>query len=182
MRLLGLSGSLRRASYNTALLRAAAALLPAGVELELYDYRDVPPYDVDLGNPETVERLKAAIAAADGILIASPEYNYGIPGVLKNALDWVSRPAYASVMYGKPTGVISASTSVVGGARAQQQIKTTLLGIVTPVFPHAEVCVSAAAEKLVDGRLVHEGTSTFLRSYLAKLCAWVPSAALPPPG
>ena len=106
MRILGISGSLRKDSHNTALLRAAAELLPPGVELELFDgLRDVPPYDADQDAPELhapgVIALKEAIDSADAVLIATPEYNHSIPGVLKNALDWASRPVAESVLRGK---------------------------------------------------------------------------------
>ncbi|MCA9568628.1 MAG: NAD(P)H-dependent oxidoreductase, partial [Myxococcales bacterium] len=128
--ILGLSGSLRAASTNTALLRTAAELLPDDVTLTVHDYRNVPLYDDDLdAKPEGVLRLEAAVRAADGVLVAVPEYNHSVPGVLKNALDWASRPAYASVFRDKPTGVMSAATGFVGGARGQQHLKIVLSGM-----------------------------------------------------
>ena len=118
MRILGISGSLRKDSHNTALLRAAAELLPPGVELELFDgLRDVPPYDADEDVPELhapgVLALKDAIARADAVLISTPEYNHSIPGVLKNALDWASRPVADNVLRGKPAAVIGATAHYV---------------------------------------------------------------------
>jgi len=118
MRILGISGSLRKDSHNTALLRAAAELLPPGVELELFDgLRDVPPYDADEDVPELhapgVLALKDAIERADAVLIATPEYNHSIPGVLKNALDWASRPFPDNALRGMPVAVVGASTGAV---------------------------------------------------------------------
>ena len=111
-RLLGIPGSLRTGSYNRALLRAAAEVLPPGVGLDLLPLNDIPPYNADVqseGDPAPVEELKRRIEAADALLIATPEYNYSIPGVLKNALDWASRPAKTSCLRKKPVGIIGAS-------------------------------------------------------------------------
>src|SRR5919202_311998 len=119
MRILGISGSLRRDSHNTALLRAAADMLPPGAELEIFDgLREVPPYDADFDTPELqgpgVDALKQAIERADAVLIATPEYNHSIPGVLKNALDWASRPFETNVFRDKPVAVVGASTGLFG--------------------------------------------------------------------
>jgi chromate reductase len=172
--ILGLSGSLRRASTNTALLRAFAELMPEGVELRLHDYTDLPGYNEDLNpTPESVHQLRAAISAADAVLIATPEYNHSVPGVLKNALDWASRPAFAAAMTHKPTGVVSAAASFVGGARAQQHLKAILLGMSAPVFPYAEFLVGSAHQKVHDGRLTDETTLKFARDYANAFAAWV---------
>ena len=131
MRILGISGSLRKDSHNTALLRAAAELLPPGVELELFaGLRDVPTYDADEDVPELdapgVLALKDAIERADAVLIATPEYNHSIPGVLKNALDWASRPVADNVLRGKPAGVVGASTGLFGAVWAQAEVRKAL--------------------------------------------------------
>ena len=129
MRILGIAGSLREGSYNRALLRAARELLPAGVELVEHDLRGLPFYDGDLeavGDPEPVVALKEAIRSADAVLIATPEYNRGAPGGLKNAVDWASRPPLASPLAGKPVGVMGATTGRGGTARAQQQLRDAL--------------------------------------------------------
>jgi chromate reductase len=134
IRILGLSGSLRSGSHNTALLRAAAMSLPSGAELEVYDgLRDLPAYDADLDTPETepesVARLREAIAQADGVLIATPEFNGSIPGALKNALDWASRPFPDNAMRGKPVAVVGASTGLFGAVWAQAETRK-VLGII----------------------------------------------------
>lgn len=177
MNVLALPGSLRRASLNRSLLVAAQELVPAGVTLVLDDLREIPLYDGDLDDdahrPAAVEGLKRRIAEADAVLIATPEYNYGIPGVLKNAIDWASRPGYRSVFRDKPVTMVSAAMSVVGGARVQGQLKQVLLGMAAEVFPWPEVLVGAAHQKIVDGRLVDEATRTHLRELLAAFVAWV---------
>lgn len=173
LNVLGLSGSLRAGSYNTALLRAADRLAPEGLTVSVYDYAEVPLYNADLDTPAAVEALKAAIAQADAVLMAVPEYNYGIPGVLKNAIDWASRPAYRSVFRDKPVGVVSAAASFVGGARAQQHAKTVILGMGAPVFPWPELLVGGAQNKFTDGELTDETTTRFLAEYMTGFGAWV---------
>jgi chromate reductase, NAD(P)H dehydrogenase (quinone) len=130
MRILAISGSLRRDSHNTRLLRAAAQMLPPGAELELFDgLSDVPPYNEDADiepAPEGVERLRAAIADADALVISTPEYNASIPGVLKNAVDWASRPFPNNVLRGKPVAVMGASTGLFGAVWAQAELRKSL--------------------------------------------------------
>jgi chromate reductase len=156
MRVLGLSGSLRRGSLNTALLRAAAERLPAGVELvEFERLADVPPYDEDLDavtSPDAVRELREAILAADAVLIATPEYNHSIPGQLKNALDWASRPAGQSALNGKPAAAIGASKSMFGGVWAQAELRKVLAAMGGRVI-EAELGVPHAQEQLEGERL-----------------------------
>lgn len=172
LKILALSGSLRKDSTNTALLRAMADLAPEGVAVELYDYRDVPFYDADLGTPDSVVALKEAIAAADGVVLAVPEYNYSLPGVLKNAIDWASRPAYRSPFAGKPVGIVSAAASFVGGARGQQHTKTILLGMGSLVFPWPELLVGGGG-KFEDGVLVDETTKRFVGEFVEGFAAFI---------
>jgi chromate reductase, NAD(P)H dehydrogenase (quinone) len=149
MRILGLSGSLRGDSHNTSLLRAAAKALPPGVELELFDgLADLPHYDADLDvdpAPDPVERLREAIADVDGVLIATPEYNGSIPGALKNALDWSSRPFPDNALRGKPAAVVGASTGMFGAVWAQAEVRKVLKTIGADVLdgelpvPHAHL-------------------------------------------
>ncbi|HVO52959.1 MAG TPA: NADPH-dependent FMN reductase [Solirubrobacterales bacterium] len=156
MRVLGISGSLRRDSYNSALLRAAAERLPAGVELVSYEgLAAIPPYDSDveeLGAPAAVEDLREAVRFADAVLVATPEYNHSIPGVLKNALDWVSRPAGQSALMGKPAAAIGASTGMFGAVWAQAETRK-VLGALGGRVIERELPVSHAQEHYEDGRL-----------------------------
>jgi chromate reductase, NAD(P)H dehydrogenase (quinone) len=130
VRVLGISGSLRRESHNTRLLRAAAEALPPGVELELFDGLEaLPPYneDADLhSGPPAVQHLRERIAAADAVLIATPEYNASIPGVLKNAIDWASRPFPDNALRGRPVAVMGASTGLFGAVWAQAEVRKSL--------------------------------------------------------
>jgi chromate reductase len=175
MRVLGISGSLRRDSYNTALLRAAAERLPAGAELIAYDgLGDVPPYDEDAelaGAPAEVEALRAAVREADAVLIATPEYNGSIPGQLKNALDWVSRPAGKSALNGKPAAVIGASTGMFGAVWAQAELRKVLAAIGGRVV-EAELPIGHASEQYADSRLeLSPQQSEQLEEILAELVA-----------
>ena len=158
MRVLGISGSLRRDSYNSALLRAAANQLPPGAELEVFDgLKAIPPYDADEDvepAPEPVQALRDAIAAADAVLIATPEYNASIPGVLKNALDWASRPHATNVLRSKPAAVVGASTGMFGAVWAQAETRKVLGTIGARVLDH-ELPVAEAPERLDErGELV----------------------------
>ena len=172
-RILAISGSLRERSYNRALLRAARELAPDGVEIEEYDLSPIPFYDGDVeaaGDPEAVVALRAAVAAADAVLIATPEYNRGTSGVLKNAIDWLSRPALASVLRWKPVAVIGASTGRGGTRRAQQQVRDALLYPGAIVLEEPEVALPVAWEHFdEDGRLVDEKTRDSIRALVEGL-------------
>jgi chromate reductase, NAD(P)H dehydrogenase (quinone) len=156
--ILGISGSLRRASHNTVLLRAAATQLPPGISLDVYEgLRELPPYDADLdvepADP-AVARLRRAIAAADGVLIATPEYNGSIPGALKNALDWASRPFPDNALRGKPVAVIGASTGLFGAVWSQAETRK-VLGIIGADVIDRELPVGQAESAFADdGRLL----------------------------
>ena len=152
MRILGISGSLRAGSLNTQLLRLAAEELPEGVALELSEELDsIPPFDQDLVElaPDEVERLKDAVAASDAVLFATPEFNGSIPGQLKNAVDWVSRPIADNPARSKPVAVIGASTSSFGGIWAQRELKK-VLGILGAKVLDAELPVAKADQRLAD--------------------------------
>jgi chromate reductase, NAD(P)H dehydrogenase (quinone) len=173
MRVLGIAGSLRERSYNRALLRAAAELAPPGVVFEEHDVRGLPFYDGDLeaaGDPGPVIDLKNAIRRADGLVIATPEYNRGIPGGLKNAIDWASRPALASPLAGKPVAIMGASTGRSGTARAQQQLRDALGFPRAVVLEEPEVLVPEAYLHFDErGELVDEETRERIAELLAEL-------------
>jgi len=174
LRILGISGSLRRGSHNRSLLRAAAKLLPPGVELEIYDgLGELPPYDpdrdVEPAHP-AVARLRGAIASADGVLIATPEYNGSIPGLLKNALDWASRPFPDNALRGKPVAVIGASTGVFGAVWAQAETRKVLGIIGADVIDH-ELPVGQADTAFADGELVEPEQRAVLAGLVNVLAA-----------
>jgi chromate reductase len=160
MRVLGISGSLRRDSYNSMLLRAAAELLPPGAELEVFDgLKEIPAYDADddvQPAPAAVQRLRDAIADVDAVLIATPEYNASVPGALKNALDWVSRPLATNPLRGKPAAVVGTSTGMFGAVWAQAELRKVLQTIGARVLDH-ELPVPEAEERFEpDGRLADD--------------------------
>lgn len=155
-RLVGLTGSLRLGSYSTAILRVLQSQLDAGVTLEIVVPR-LPLFDEDESGAEAldaVRRFKAALAAADGLVICTPEYNHGVPGVLKNALDWASRPSGKSALRDKPVMAISNSPAFTGGVRAQAQLNETLLAAHAAIAPGRQVVIGGVADKFRDGHPV----------------------------
>jgi chromate reductase, NAD(P)H dehydrogenase (quinone) len=172
MRILGLSGSLRRDSHNTRLLAGAGRLLPSGVELVVFDQlAAIPPYNEDdeHDTPRAVADLKAAIAGADAVLVATPEYNASIPGVLKNALDWVSRPVAETPLRGKPVAVVGASTSLFGAVWAQAETRKVLATIGARVVDR-ELPIAHADEALgADGLPVERDAVEALSATLDEL-------------
>jgi len=181
-RLVAISGSIRRASHCTAVLRSLTPLLPPTATLELFPLDDVPMYNADLDGdspPAAVAQLKADIAAADGLVICSPEYNYGIPGVLKNAIDWASRPGFASPLKGKPVLVMTASPGTAGGVRAQAQIRDALAATLARPLVRQHIAIAGVASRIQDGLLVDEPTLGFIQAGLVDLLSeirWLQAA------
>lgn len=177
MRVLGMSGSLRHDSHNTALLRAAAERMPAGVELELWDgLKAVPPYDEDDDGgelaPAAVTELRSAVAGADAVLFATPEYNRSVPGALKNALDWVSRPIATNPLRNKPVAVIGASTGIFGAVWAQAELRK-VLGAIGARVVERELAVGQAAERIAGGLVGDAEVQTELGDVVAELATAV---------
>lgn len=174
--ILAFAGSLRIASYNRGLVRAAKELAPEGAQVEIIELDDIPMYNEDLradGNPPSVERLRAAIRSADALLIATPEYNYSISGVLKNALDWVSRPAPDVVMKGKPTAIMGATGGMFGTVRAQMAFRQILTYTETHVLTKPEVLVMNARQRFdADGNLTDAETREWVRALVEALVVW----------
>lgn len=172
----GFAGSLRKGSFNRMLLRAAVELAPPGMTIETIELDAIPLYNGDVeaqGNPPAVADFKDAIGRADAILVVTPEYNYGVPGVLKNAIDWASRPPGKSVLNGKPAAIMGASPGGFGTARAQLQLRQAFLFTQTLAVLHPEVQVAKAHEKFDgEGRLTDEPTRRFVRQLLESLQAW----------
>jgi chromate reductase len=180
LEVLAIAGSLRRASYNRRLLRAAAACAPATMVVRVYDdLASIPPFDEDLedatsGGPDPVRRLRAQVAAASGLLIATPEYNHSIPGVLKNAIDWLSRPAPAAVLAGKPVAVIGASAGRWGTRLAQATLRQVLYATESLVLPRAVLFIrDAGAIFDAEGRLIDPATRDDLCAVLTALGDWI---------
>lgn len=171
---LGFSGSLRKGSYNSALLRAAQELLPEAMTLEIFDLSAIPLFNQDIENPvpEAARLFRSQIARADALLIATPEYNSSIPGVLKNAIDWASRLPDPPLR-GKPGASMGASTGLFGTVRAQQHLRQVLQHTNMLLINKPEVYVSQAQNKFdADGRLVDEATQGFVRDLLTALADW----------
>jgi chromate reductase len=176
VRVLGISGSLRRQSYNTALLRHAGELFEAeGAAFEIYDgLRDIPPYDQDddvEDGPEAVARLRAAVSEADAVFVSTPEYNSSIPGALKNALDWVSRPFATNAMRNKPVAVVGASAGIFGAVWAQAEVRK-VLGAMGARVAEGEVTVGQAMDRFDgDGRLNDANLEQQVRELAGELVA-----------
>lgn len=172
MKILGIPGSLRKASYNRMALEAAKALLPEGVTLESFGLEGIPVFDQDqeASLPPRVAELKRAIRACDAVLFCTPEYNYSIPGGLKNAIDWVSRPPGDNAWKGKPAAILGASLGNLGSARAQYHLRQCLVAFDMPVVSQPEVMIGAAASKFdASGRLGDETAKKLIAQLLAKL-------------
>lgn len=173
MRVLGISGSLRHDSHNSALLRAAAERLPAGAELVPFErLAEIPPYDEDVegeGVPEVVRDLRQALRGADAVLIATPEYNHSIPGQLKNALDWASRPAGESSLNGTPAAVIGASTGMFGAVWAQAELRKSLAAAGARVIDRELPVADSENAFAADGSLAEHEQTLALGEILAEL-------------
>lgn len=181
MKLLLIAGSIRKASYNKHLLEELTHVLPEGVTVEWADIAALPHYNDDIDNdddrPESVSTFRAQARNADAVVISTPEYNYAYPGVLKNALDWGSRPYGQSVWAAKPLAVIGASPSFMGTARAQQQLKTLATSLSSKLYVGPEVLVSLAHERFdAHGKLSDEGTKAVLASFATNFLAFVANA------
>jgi chromate reductase len=173
--ILGFAGSLRKGSYNRALLRAALELAPEGAKLGTFELDAIPPFNADFEStpPDKVKEFKRKIRAADAILIVTPEYNYSIPGVLKNAIDWASRPYGDNAFEGKPVAMMSASTGMLGGARAQYHLRQSFVFLEMHPVNKPEVFVTFATQKFDDkGRLLDEKTKELVRELLRNLADW----------
>ena len=175
----GIAGSLRAKSFNKALLRAAQGLAPEGVEIRIFDrLGDLPHYDSDLEEalPEPVAALRHAIGSADALLIATPEYNYSIPGVLKNAIDWASRPVTDSVLKKKPCALMGASGGLLGTVRGQLALRQSLFCTDTIVVSKPEIYIGKAPEKFdAELNLTDEPTRGFVKKLIEALVASVPA-------
>jgi chromate reductase, NAD(P)H dehydrogenase (quinone) len=173
LKMLGIAGSLRKGSFNRLALKAAQGLVPAGGTLDIFDLPDLPGFNQDQEKtpPAAVTEMKAKIRAADAILLVTPEYNYSVPGVLKNAIDWCARPYGDSAWKGKPVAVMGASTGVLGTARAQYHLRQTLVFLDMPAVNQPEVMISGAANKFdQSGNLTDDTAKKLIGQLLTNLC------------
>jgi chromate reductase len=175
VRILGIAGSLRRESYNRAALRAATELVPEGASIETFELDGIPAFNQDKEQqpPAKVTELKKRIREADAILIVTPEYNYSIPGVLKNAIDWASRPYGDSAWNGKPAAIMGASVGVIGTARAQYHLRQMMVFLNMFPINQPEVMIGNASERFdAQGKLTDDATKDFIRQLLQNLVDW----------
>jgi chromate reductase len=172
--LLGICGSLRKASLNRALLEAVGETLPADASLTIWESLDLPIFNSDLGETTLVRELKAAMANADGVVFAVPEYNYSIPGGLKNALDWMSSPPKNSPLRGKPVALCGAASGMSGTIRAQTHLRQMLVFSDTPVLNQPEVLIPRAQDRFdANGKLTDESTRALLARFGAAFVEFV---------
>lgn len=175
MKVLGIVGSLRKASFNKALMAAAREIAPADVAIDVFDLEGIPPYNQDLDPqpPPIVTELKSRIRASDAILVATPEYNYSIPGVLKNAIDWASRPYGDNAFDGKPVALMGASVGQIGTARAQYHLRQSFVFLNMYPVNRPEVMVTFAEGKIdQSGRLIDEAARQRIKELLESLAVW----------
>ena len=184
IRLIGMSGSLRRGSYSNAVLETLRERFAGRAGLLIYDLAPIPAYNQDFEGdkrPPPVKALLTDIAAADGLVLCAPEFNHSIPGVLKNALDWASRPAFASVMAYKPVAIMATSRGPLGGARCLEHMRVALDSMLSRVALAREVIITAADTKIRDGRLVDEASLAFaggaVEALLREIALWRAAAA-----
>jgi len=176
VKILGLVGSLRKGSFNKALMNAALELVPENVEIEVFDIAGIPPFNQDIENdpPQIVKDLKAKIKAANALLIATPEYNYSIPGVLKNAIDSASRPRLDKVFDNKPVALMSASIGKFGGARAQYHLRQSFVFLNMHPINYPEVMLAQAQQHIDEnGKLTNEETRNLIKQLLEELAKWI---------
>ena len=183
--ILGFAGSLRKDSYNKALLRAALNFVPKDAKLEIFELDGIPTFNQDLESSvtEKVQEFKRKIKASDALLIVTPEYNYSIPGVLKNAMDWASRPRGDNSFENKPVAIMSASTGLLGGARAQYHLRQTCVFLNMFPLNKPEIFVTLAAQKFdTNGILSDQKTGELIGQLLTNLAAWTRKLQTNPDG
>lgn len=184
VRILGIAGSLRRESYNRGALRAAQQLIPEGATLDVFELDGIPGFnqDQEQNPPEKVAELKRRIVEADAILFVTPEYNYSVPGVLKNAIDWASRPYGESAWNGKPAAIMGASIGGIATARAQYHLRQIMVFLNMFPLNQPEVMIGNAAERFdAQGNLTDDTTKEYIRKLLENLVEWTRRIQQPPP-
>ncbi|RJR30008.1 MAG: NAD(P)H-dependent oxidoreductase [Candidatus Latescibacterota bacterium] len=183
LKVLGIAGSLRKGSYNRALLRAAVAIAPEGMTIEIAEIDGIPPFNEDVekkGMPPAVAELRRKVASAGALLIATPEYNHSVPGVLKNAIDWLSR-GDDQPLDRKPCAIMGASTGLIGTARAQAHLRDLVVAVNMPVLGQPEILVTKARERFDERpELTDESVRKRVRALLEALAGWAEALAARP--
>lgn len=165
LKIVSMAGSLRSASFSRIVLRAIAKLLPTGTALESIDIASLPHYNEDVEHqalPEAVANARALVAACDAVIIVTPEFNHGLPGVLKNTLDWLSRPVFTGCMAGKPVFFLTLSPGALGGVRAQYQLRETLSSMLCRLVPLPEMAITHVGTKVENGEFVDPASLDFI--------------------
>jgi len=184
VRILGIAGSLRQDSYNQAALRAAKLLVPENVEIDIFQLDEIPMFNEDDEKrpPSSVVELKKRIRRADAVLIVTPEYNYSIPGILKNAIDWASRPSGDSAWSGKSAAIMGASLGAIGTARAQYHLRQIFVTLNLFLLNKPEVMIADAAHRFDEnGNLIHEATKQLIQELVKNLVDWTRRISPAPP-
>lgn len=174
LKIAGIAGSLRAASYSQIVLKSVAELLPEGAAFDAIDIGALPWYNEDVERealPHAVSAARALVGQSDAVIIVTPEFNHGVPGVLKNTLDWLSRPAFASSMVGKPVFFVTLSPGALGGVRAQYQLRETLASMLCQLVPLPEIAISHVGAKTADGKLTDVPTQDFIATQLNRFIA-----------
>lgn len=171
LKIVGIAGSLRNASYSQMVLKSIAGLLPQGTEVDAIDIGLLPHYNEDVehgGLPQSVASARARVIASDAVIIVTPEFNHGVPGVLKNTLDWLSRPAFAGCMQSKPVFFVTLSPGALGGVRAQCQLRETLTSMLCRLVPLPEIAITQVGLKVANGKLNDPATLDFIGKTLGQ--------------
>ncbi len=180
LKIIGIAGSLRAASYSHIVLNSIARLLPAGAEIDSLDIGALPHYNEDIERealPQSVESARARVLACDAVIIVTPEFNHGVPGVLKNTLDWLSRPVFVSCMQGKPVFFVTLSPGALGGVRAQYQLRETLASMLCRLVSLPEIAITQVGLKVADGALSDKATLDFIEKSLTQFFGAIAPAA-----
>jgi chromate reductase len=169
LKIVGIAGSLRSASYSQIVLQSMVRMLPEGTEVEPIDIGSLPHYNEDIERealPKTVASARALVAASNAVMIVTPEFNHGLPGVLKNTFDWLSRPAFTGCMLGKPVFFVTLSPGALGGVRAQYQLRETLASMLCRLVPLPEIAITQVGTKIENGELTDPTTRSFMEKAL----------------
>lgn len=173
IKIIGIIGSLRKNSFNKTLMETAKKLAPENVEIEILDIANIPLFNQDQIRPNSVIEIRKKIEKADGILFATPEYNYSVSGVLKNAIDWVSYPIYENSFDKKPVGIMSASIGMFGGSRAQYHLRQILVSLNTYTMGKPEIMVTLASQKIKNNKITDKETNQKIKDFIWALANWV---------